>query len=90
MVKVLFFATIRNMTREKETSAPGGQTVRDLLVGLSGRYGEAFGREALEAGDVSDRIIVMVNGRAIAHTGGGDTLLSDGDTVAVFPIIGGG
>jgi len=61
MVKVLFFATIRNMTREKETSAPGRQTVRDLLVGLSGRYGEAFGREALEAGDVSDRIIVMKN-----------------------------
>ncbi len=90
MVKVLFFATIRDMTREKETSAPGGQTVRELMSNLAERYGEAFRKEALEGSDVSGRVIVMVNGRAITHTGGGGTLLSDGDTVAVFPIIGGG
>ena len=54
------------------------------------KVSEKFRREALEVEDVSDRVIVMVNGRSIAHTGGGNTPLSDGDTVAVFPIIGGG
>jgi molybdopterin synthase sulfur carrier subunit len=90
MIRVLFFATIRDLSREKETSAAPCPTVRDLLAGLSGRYGEAFRKEALEGEDVSDRVIVMVNGRSIAHTGGGNTPLSSGDTVAVFPIIGGG
>jgi molybdopterin synthase sulfur carrier subunit len=90
MIRVLFFATIRNLAREKETSAPLCPNVRDLLAGLAGRYGEAFRKEALEDGDVSGRVIVMVNGRAIAHTGWGNTPLADGDTVAVFPIIGGG
>lgn len=90
MIRVLFFATIRDLAREKETSAPFCPTVRDLLAGLSERYGETFRKEALEDGDVSGRVIIMVNGRAIAHTGRGKTPLSDGDTVAVFPIIGGG
>jgi molybdopterin synthase sulfur carrier subunit len=90
MIRVLFFATIRDLSREKETSAAPCPTVRDLFLGLSAIYGEAFRREALEVEDVSDRVIVMVNGRSIAHTGGGNTPLSDGDTVAVFPIIGGG
>ena len=39
---------------------------------------------------LSDRVIIMVNGRHIAHTGGLGTPLRDGDTVAIFPIIGGG
>lgn len=90
MIRVLFFATIRDLARGKETSSPDCPTVRDLFLGLSGIYGEAFRNEVMEGGDVSDRVIVMVNGRAIAHTGGGSTPLSDGDTVAVFPIIGGG
>lgn len=90
MIRVLFFATIRDLTREKETTAPDCSTVGVLLEELSRRYGEAFRRGALEGGKVSDRLIVMVNGRSIAHTGGGGTPLSDGDAVAVFPIIGGG
>jgi molybdopterin synthase sulfur carrier subunit len=90
MIRVLFFATIRDLAREKETTARDCPTVRALLEELSRRYGEAFRREALEDGDLSARLIVMVNGRSVAHTGGGRTPLSDGDTVAVFPIIGGG
>jgi molybdopterin synthase sulfur carrier subunit len=90
MIRVLFFATIREMTREKETSVSACRNVRELLAGLSARYGESFRKEALEGTEVSDRLIVMVNGRAIAHTGWGDTPLSEGDTVAVFPVIGGG
>lgn len=90
MIKVLFFATIRDYTREKETAAEGTETVRELLLQLSDRYGDDFRNEAFEGIELSDRLIVLVNGRHIAHTGGGETRLSEGDTVAVFPIIGGG
>ncbi|MBL3539172.1 MAG: MoaD family protein [Aminivibrio sp.] len=89
-MKVLFFATIRDLTREKETMAEGADTVMELLLQLSDRYGREFREEALDGEAVSDRIIVLVNGRNIAHTGGGETRLAEGDTVAIFPIIGGG
>lgn len=90
MIKVLFFATIRDYTGVKETGAEGSQTVMELLLNLARIYGQKFSEEAFEEGGISDRVIVMVNGRHIAHTGGGDTPLADGDTVAIFPIIGGG
>ena len=90
MIKVLFFATIRDYTGVKETEAEGPGTVMELLTELATAYGRAFSDEAFEEGEISDRVIIMVNGRHIAHTGGGNTPLKSGDTVAVFPIIGGG
>ncbi|MGI6253297.1 MAG: MoaD/ThiS family protein [Aminivibrio sp.] len=90
MIKVLFFANIRDYTGVKETEADGPQTIMELLISLAEVYGREFHDEAFEEGEISDRVIVMVNGRHIAHTGGGETPLSDGDTVAIFPIIGGG
>ena len=56
-------------------------TVDSLLTSLAERYGSDFLPEAL---------IVMVNGRSIAHTGFLRTPLEDGDLVSIFPIIGGG
>ena len=90
MIKVLFFANIRDNTNEKETEVSGPSTVKELLVLLSGRYGDVFRNEAFDGDTLSDRIIVLVNGKHIAHTGGASTPVTDGDTVAVFPIIGGG
>lgn len=87
---MLFFATIRDYTGEKETTAPETANIGDLLLGLADRYGKKFRAEAFDGDDLSDRVIIMVNGRHIAHTGGRDTPLSVGDTVAIFPIIGGG
>jgi len=90
MIKVLFFANIRDITNEKETEVSGPATVKDLLVLLSGHYEDGFRNEAFDGDTLSDRIIVLVNGKHIAHTGGEATPVKDGDTVAVFPIIGGG
>ncbi len=66
MIKVLFFATIRDYTREKETVAEGSGTVGDLLLELSDRYGGEFRDEAFDGDTISDRVIVLVNGRHIA------------------------
>lgn len=90
MIKVLFFATIRDYTNEKETTVEGVSTVKELLSLLSGRYGPNFKTEIFEGDTISDRVIALVNGRHIVRTGGVETPLKDGDTVAVFPIIGGG
>jgi len=90
MIKVLFFATIRDYTNEKETTAEGASSVEGLLRLLCARYGREFEAEVFDGGKISDRVIVLVNGKHIAHTGGPLTPVKDGDTIAVFPIIGGG
>ncbi len=92
MISVLFFATIRDFTKERETTVQDERSLGDLLSRLCERYGDEFRRELLdETGTaLSDRVIVLVNGRHTANTGGLETPLRDGDTVAVFPIIGGG
>ncbi len=90
-MEVLFFATIRNLTGEKELRVARAATVRALLELLATRYGERFRRKVLdEKGDPSPELIVLVNGRHIAHTGGGDTPLKDGDEISIFPVVGGG
>ena len=89
-MKVLFFATIRDLAGGKETQVSGVSSVRDLLEALSVRYGPAFRRKALEGTEPSPELIVLVNGHHIAHLRGGDTPLSEGDQVSLFPVIGGG
>ena len=90
MIKVLFFATIRDYTNEKETTAEGASSIKGLLHLLCARYGPEFEAEVFEGEKISDRVIVLVNGKHIAHTGGPLTPVKDGDTIAVFPVIGGG
>ncbi len=91
MIKVLFFASIRERTREKETEVEDAPaTMEALLRLLCPRYGPDFEAEVFDGDSLSSRLIILVNGRHIAHTGGPGTPLRDGDTVAVFPLIGGG
>ena len=90
MIKVLFFATIRDYTNEKETTAEGASSIEGLLRFLCARYGPEFETEVFEGEKISDRVIVLVNGKHIAHTGGPLTPVKDGDMIAVFPVIGGG
>jgi len=81
MVRVQFFGQVRETANTKETEVPGCATVGSLLAALSEKYGAEFQPEAL---------IVLVNGRHIAHTGFLETSLEPGDLVSIFPVIGGG
>jgi molybdopterin synthase sulfur carrier subunit len=81
MVRVQFFGQVREIAKAKETEVADCPTVGSLLCLLSASLGHEFRPEAL---------IVMVNGRHIAHTGYLDTPLEAGDLVSVFPVIGGG
>ena len=53
---------------------------------------EGYGAEGHEdnAPDLLSVLIIMINGRHIAHVGGLDAPVSDGDVVSIFPLVGGG
>jgi molybdopterin synthase sulfur carrier subunit len=43
-----------------------------------------------ENGELGPEIIIMINGRHIAHLGGLDAPLKSDDTVQIFPMVAGG
>ena len=90
MITVLFFATFREYTQEKGTFVQGVSSVEKLLRLLCDRYGKVFESHVFEEDSLSSQAIIMVNGRHIAHTGWELTPVREGDTVAIFPLLGGG
>ena len=90
MIKIEFFATIRELTGEKEITVKKTAAVSDLLRLLLQRYGAPLREKIFDGEELTDEITILVNGMHIASTGGLATPLSDGDEVAIFPIVGGG
>ncbi len=89
-VRVKFFAYLRDVFegREREVAVEDSPTVRDVLVAVvdtPARRAEIFAGDGLKA-----HLVVMVNGIHIHSLQGLETLLRPGDTVAVFPFLGGG
>jgi len=89
-VKVKFFAYFRDLFGGRE---------RDLAVAAGAAVGDALGllcdtpdlrREIFAGDDLKPHIVVMVNGTPIGSLEGLATPLSPGDTLAVFPLMGGG
>ncbi|MGI6605190.1 MAG: MoaD family protein [bacterium] len=90
MVQVLFFASIRELTRTKATEATAA-TVAELLSQLIARYGPKFERAVYSSEGLSREVIIMVNGKHLQHLPDGlRTKLVPGDTVAIFPLVAGG
>lgn len=68
-----------------------GATVADALVQLGKIYGSALhNRLVNDAGQLNPGIAVFVNGCVIFALAGLETQLQDGDTVLIFPPVGGG
>lgn len=67
-------------------------SVYELCHQIADRFGPKFGSELLtpDGEAVSDRSIVLVNGRRIEFLDGIHTVLHDTDTVLVFPVVAGG
>jgi len=88
-VRVRFFAHFRELfaVRDKDLTLPDGATVGDALAALcdtAGRRGVVFD------GRLKPEVVVMKNGASILSLEGLDTPLGPKDTVAVFPLLGGG
>jgi molybdopterin synthase sulfur carrier subunit len=90
-MRVKFFAYIRDFTGCKETDVPCQKTVGDLARLLADQYGSKL-REKMFApnGDLGPEIIILINGRHVAHLGGINAPLKPDDTVHVFPVVAGG
>lgn len=83
MVKILYFGRFREKVGidGEELVVPAGLTARDLLALLAGRGGawqELFGS--------GEGVLVAVNQVMAGH----DSVVADGDELAVFPPVTGG
>ena len=88
---VKYFATIRDLTREKERRIDGRPgDLRALHPQLAERYGRPFRRAVFDGDGLHGEIIIFVNGRNVRHLQLLDTPLEDDDEVAIFPMIAGG
>ena len=95
LVKIRFFATIREKAGKKEVEVNvQGESIDmlNLIRLISDKVGEEFRRTVLdpETQKVRQYIKVMVNGRDIESLNRLKTAVKDGDIVQIFPPVGGG
>jgi MoaD family protein len=89
-IKVKFFAYFREVFggRDREVALDPGASVGDALAFLCdtpARRGEIFA-----AGELKPHLVIMLNGVPVQSLKGTSTPLAAGDTLAVFPMMGGG
>lgn len=90
-VKVRAFATLREfLPAEHDATVPGGSTVGDLLEHLSARHPGLGDALFTPAGELRPYVNILKDGRNIHFSGGLETPLENGDTIALFPPAGGG
>jgi molybdopterin synthase sulfur carrier subunit len=91
-VRVKFFAYIRDFTGCKEAELPYRETIGGLARELCGQYGAKLEEKMFseDGGAFGPDIIVLINGRHVAHLGGLNAPLKPDDTVCVFPMVAGG
>ncbi len=95
LIKVRFFAHLRNIagTRELEVNTQSGRmNVQSLMYLLFEELGEDFQKAVQDpkTGKIQPYIRIMVNGIDTEQLDGLETAVKDGDTVQIFPPIGGG
>ncbi|MGQ4832458.1 MAG: MoaD/ThiS family protein [Candidatus Asgardarchaeia archaeon] len=91
-VKVLFFATLRDEFGVREVEVECDGTLEGLVNALAEKLSPKIREEILDdkTSYVRDDIIFLVNGINIKFAGGKNVRFKDGDTIAIFPPVGGG
>jgi molybdopterin synthase sulfur carrier subunit len=89
MTKVRIPPTLREQTGGERELAAEGDTVRDLLEDLMGRFPE-LRRQLVEDDDIAPFVNVYVEGEDVRTLDGIDTEVRPGSTVILLPAMAGG
>ena len=89
MTNVRIPPTLREQTDGRRELAAQGDTVRDLLDDLMGRF-PALRQQLVEDGDIAPFVNVYVEGEDVRTLDGIDTEVRPGATVILLPAMAGG
>jgi molybdopterin synthase sulfur carrier subunit len=89
MTKVRIPPTLREQTGGERELAVEGETVRDLLEDLMGRF-PALRQQLVEDGNIAPFVNVYVEGEDVRTLDGIDTEVRPGSTIILLPAMAGG
>jgi sulfur-carrier protein len=89
-MKVKLFATLRQYINASEVEIENLSTIHELLHKLGSIYGKGFEKKLLNGEEISDEIVILVNGKHIGYMKGINTELSESDEISIFPVVIGG
>lgn len=90
-VRVRGYLTFRGLIGQREIALEDGATLRTLIARLAGAVDGAQAPIFAPPDGLQPGVGLLINGRHHTHTPDGlDTVLRDGDEVAVFPPLAGG
>ena len=89
MTKVRIPPTLREQVNGEREIVAEGDTVRDLLEDLIGRF-PALRTQIVEDGDLAPFVNVYVEGEDVRTLDGLETPVRDGSTVILLPAMAGG
>jgi len=91
-LKVRLFANYQGLTgaKEVELDVKPPATVGLMLNALFGKHPNLRSEVLDDAGGLKQFVSILVNGRDARHLMNEDTILHDGDEIALFPPVAGG
>jgi molybdopterin synthase sulfur carrier subunit len=93
-IQVKGFLTFRELVGERNVVVSAHPaTIRDCLQMLEDEIGEGFRAQVmdLDSGGIQQHVALLLNGQHYRHLAEGlDTIVRDGDQLAIFPPIAGG
>ncbi|MCB0201341.1 MAG: MoaD/ThiS family protein [Caldilineae bacterium] len=91
-MRVRVYATLRPIVggAQPAVETQPGQTVRELVDEMVGRWPDLRAEMLDEDGNLLRRISIMLNGRNIIYLDRLDTVIPDGANIDIFPPVGGG
>jgi MoaD family protein len=93
LVRLTLLGEARDLAGEptNEVELPTGATVAAALALLASRYGAAWAHAVRpEDGRIAAEVAVLVNNRNVYLADGLATRLTEGDALAIMPVISGG
>ncbi|MFW9974004.1 MAG: MoaD/ThiS family protein [Candidatus Thorarchaeota archaeon] len=91
-VKFKSFGPVRRLLKEKiiDIEVPDNTTVRQVVNRVVEIGGEELRRLIMHNDNISGNLIVMLNKKDVETLGGIDTVIQDGDEIAILPHVQGG